>query len=86
MSAATVAQQAALRYLLLEAPEPFHRDALMKYYRRNGPMGGLSTVARRGAAGRMFWRLFDAGYIEDAPGGGYRLTATGALAARGNGA
>jgi hypothetical protein len=65
-AAPTVAQKAALRWLLENEQMGFGRDALYAYYRRNGPTSGLATVSRRGAAGQMFWRLVDAGYLERA--------------------
>lgn len=76
----TVAELAALHFLDQLRFRPFERDALFDYYGRNGPTSVLSTVSRRGAAGRMWRRLIDKGLIDDGwltPAGRRALNAAG---------
>lgn len=58
---ATEAQKAVIRYLL-EHPA----ESIFDYYEARSPRGswGIVRTSRRGAAGRMYYRMEDAGLLE----------------------
>jgi hypothetical protein len=75
----TVAQLAALRYLSKRPAGSLSKHEIYDYYCGNGFVSGMARVSRRGAAGRMWWKLVDLGLVDDRHG---RLTPLGLEAIR----
>lgn len=67
---ASPAVKTALRWLIGQGlADGFQRSDLYRYYERNGQLTRTGKLGRRGAAGRMLYRLEGEGYV--GVGGGY---------------